>query len=659
MPEHLGNSNKLQMASAHAMTLITWTMALPGKFQAWIEGFQAAPLHVRLRSMRWAALPAAVLLASIHQAAVYLLSGESIPGRSLILSLLLYSLVGGVLVWTGMMLVGESVQRSAEAEARLRAAYAELENNHQKLLTLHELGQRLASVDHLQEALELASQAPLKLANARASTVVTFNDEHDRLSLDMAWGLSQEYLSALRQRIDQGIPAERCRVCSTLHAQATQDCPLFDGLQPLAKQEGLSSLICLPILDDQERVGIISAYFPSPDGPPEDQIRLLNILGGAVAVVIDSLRARVRQVETFYSLDQAAQATNLLGDFCSQVLDIVTAGWDAQVGGIFLIDEKTQEWNSLAERGFEQERSEPRYQFALDLVQRAALMGQTLIQADLSSETQLQLGSAAAAPLMTEGRVLGAIFLGSVRRRALVERHRELLHTMAHQTALAIRNAQLYVQVEQMAILEERFRLSREIHDGLAQTLGFLGLQAERLEKLLAAGKYESVAQELVEMRQAIQAAYQDAREAIDGLRQRPPDPDDLVNRLRQLTKDYTHQTSIDVLVEDRSGGVTVDPAISLQLLRVTQEALTNVRKHAHASRVTLIISARDGELELSISDNGRGFPAEEQSSSRRRSFGLASMRERVDSLGGSLTIATGPEQGTRLTVAVPLRSKR
>ncbi len=94
MPEHLGNSNKLQMASAHAMTLITWPMVLPGKFQAWIEGFQAAPLQVRLRSMRWAALPTAVLLASIHQAAVYLLSGESIPDRSLILSLLLYSLVG-------------------------------------------------------------------------------------------------------------------------------------------------------------------------------------------------------------------------------------------------------------------------------------------------------------------------------------------------------------------------------------------------------------------------------------------------------------------------------------------------------------------------------------------------------------------------------------
>lgn len=242
MPEHLGSSSKLQMASAHATTFITWTMALPGKFQVWFEGFQAAPLHIRLRSMRWAALPAAVLLASIHQAAVYLLSGERIPDHSLILSLLLYSLVGGVLVWSGMTLVSESVQRSAEAEARLRAAYAELESNHQKLLTLHELGQRLASVDHLQEALELASQAPLKLANARASTVVTFNDEHDRLNLDMAWGLSQEYLSALRQRIDQGIPAERCRVYSTLHAQATQDCPSFDGLQPLANQEELSSL---------------------------------------------------------------------------------------------------------------------------------------------------------------------------------------------------------------------------------------------------------------------------------------------------------------------------------------------------------------------------------------------------------------------------------
>ena len=100
---------------------------------------------------------------------------------------------------------------------------------------MHDLGQRLSSADDEQAVLELAAQAPLQLTAARASTVVSFDNERDRLKLDMAWGLSETYLSALRSRMDEGIPAARCRTCVPLRTKATSDCPLFVGLQTVAQ----------------------------------------------------------------------------------------------------------------------------------------------------------------------------------------------------------------------------------------------------------------------------------------------------------------------------------------------------------------------------------------------------------------------------------------
>ena len=630
-------------------------------FTTFLGHFRQTPLHLQLRRYRWLVFPAVLLLAAIHQFALYLVA-EAFPVTwQWWVQLLVYALTGSLAAWVGLTIIAEAAAQRFEAEAELRQAYAELAQNHEKLLALHNLGERVASADDQHTLLEIAARAPLELTAARASTVITFDAAHDRLKLDMAWGLSDTYLKALRQQLENGIPAGRCQTCTSLKTHVESDCPLFRGLQTTAQNEGLQSLICLPVTHDEERIGIISAYFPSADGPPEDQVRLLNILGGVIATALENLRARAREIETVHALDRATNRallmdeSNALDQIAAQVLQIAVSGWDAQAGAVFLWEED-QTWICRTTLGFQRDPAHPIFEAALEMSRQAQQSNQIMIHAELENNPSHGLRSMAAVPLITEGQILGVLFLGAQRRRAINESQIELLNTVAHQIALAIRNAQLYAQLSQMAVLKERYRLSREFHDGLAQTLGYLGFQAERLEQLVADEQNAEAVREINALRQSIRDAYADVREAIDGLRLSVENPGQIASRLDEYCAAFSRQTGLQVEFRAEPKDMAIDSATALQLLRIAQEALTNTRKHAQAQKVRVELQAEQGSLQLVISDDGRGFPAESRTERAYHSYGLTSMRERAEGLGGSLSVATSPEQGTRITVEVPVK---
>ncbi len=618
----------------------------------------AQQLANRLCLLRWLAAPLVFILAALHEwagrsLALYL----PLPWRAFS-ELTLFGLTGSIVAWLGLSWLATAIGRYAAAEAELRKAYTELETNHQQLLRLHDWGQRIAAAEDEEAILELAAQAPLQLTEARATSIVTFDPEKNRLKLDMAWGLSERYLQGLRAQLEQGVDAERCRHCTALKTQVKADCPLFVGVREIAQAEGIGSLACLPLIRDQERVGILSAYFPSSEGPPLDQVRLLNILGGAVVAMLESVRLRTRQIRTLYALDQATTISHTLGPFTDQVLEILMNGWEATAGGLFFYQPENQTWTCHGARGLGSDWNHPFYRLALDLVQQAQAQGAPVFMDEAAAVKPHGLLSAVAIPLVIESRVMGAIFLGAHRRHAFHERQLDLLRTVAHQTALAIHQAQLYERLERMGILEERYRLAREIHDGLAQTLSYLSLQTERLETLLASGRLEAAQDELSELRRTVRAAYIDAREAIDGLRLHVEKTEDFVERLRLYVGEFGRQSGLAVSCTiEPPTPPALDAVTGLHLLRIVQEALTNVRKHAAATQVQVHLQCSEQEWELSITDNGRGFPVPSVPT-HRRSHGLAIMRERAQAIGGSMTIATGPGQGTRVIILIPRERK-
>ena len=534
-----------------------------------------------------------------------------------------------------------------------------MDQNHRQLLALNKFGEHITAADDQHAILELAARAPLELTGAQASTVLTFDDDKDRLKLDIAWGLSDNYLNALRYRIDKGLSSSRCQMCNSLKTHLGSDCPLFDGLEPVARNDGIQSLICMPVNHEDERIGIISAYFPSDEGPPEDHIRLLRILGGVIATAIENIRSREREIETLYAIDQVADYSHkdenrAVGEMAQKVLEITVVGWGAQYGGLFLLDEHDLKWTLIAKIGFDETHQV--FQLAKDAVQMSYEIQDLVIKTNLTQSGNQDIGSMAAVPLITEGLTLGALFIGAKRLRAINENHTEIIRTVGHQIALAIRNTQLYFQLEQMVVLQERHRLSREFHDGLAQNLGYINLQSERIDNLIKLGNLSEAESEMHQLRETIQDAYDDVREAIDDLRLSGEDPGFVTGQLSDYLTAFSRQTGIRTIFSPAPNEIYVEPSTALQIYRIAQEALTNVRKHAQAQKVEVFLKEDQDTLQLIISDNGIGFPVEIQDGQFLHSYGLTTMRERSEGLGGTITIATSPNEGTHITVNIPVK---
>lgn len=258
------------------------------------------------------------------------------------------------------------------------------------------------------------------------------------------------------------------------------------------------------------------------------------------------------------------------------------------------------------------------------------------------------------APLLRAGQLLGVVGVLSRARRHFGQREAQLLVRLASQVTVAIENAQLYQQVRHMAALEERDRLARELHDSLAQTLSALGMQASLVAELLASGQIEPALTALHDLRSAGDAAYNDVREAIFNLRTTMPSGLGLLATLRAYLEEYRTHSGLDTdLVVDDESLAELPAETAAQVIRIVQEALTNVRKHARASRVRLRF-ARDADAVITVEDDGIGFDMSQVSTAAHRCFGLQVMRERAERVGAALAISSQPGCGTQVTIRFP-----
>jgi signal transduction histidine kinase len=205
------------------------------------------------------------------------------------------------------------------------------------------------------------------------------------------------------------------------------------------------------------------------------------------------------------------------------------------------------------------------------------------------------------------------------------------------------------------AIVQERERLSRELHDGLAQVVSYLLLRLDTVEELVRNHREEEARAELANLRALTDDLYADVRESISGLRSRVVELG-LRRALEEYIGEFEERHRIDVAFTAPLT-MKLPPSVELQLFRIAQEALANVRKHSGASRCEVSIgNLSASELELSVSDDGRGFdPALIESASPGK-FGLTGMRERAEALGGTAQVQSTPGGGTRVVVRIPVR---
>jgi two-component system nitrate/nitrite sensor histidine kinase NarX len=270
---------------------------------------------------------------------------------------------------------------------------------------------------------------------------------------------------------------------------------------------------------------------------------------------------------------------------------------------------------------------------------------------DLAQDNGSEALSLLIAPLRVGERNLGSLILWTIQPDTFTQRQAQLVTTVAGQTALLIENHRLYLRSEHRIVLEERARLAREIHDGLAQTLGYLKLRAAQLDNWLEYGDDRQVKIGLDQLQQLLGEAYANTREAIDGLRLTSPESD-LQAWINEIASEFEALSGVPVSVSS-APEVSLLPEVQVQLQRIVQEAFSNIRKHADATRAWLEWRQDDYWLTLLIKDNGCGFDLNDIPLMQRH--GLRIMLERADLLDADFQVASQEDEGTQIIVRLPL----
>lgn len=257
-------------------------------------------------------------------------------------------------------------------------------------------------------------------------------------------------------------------------------------------------------------------------------------------------------------------------------------------------------------------------------------------------------------PLKLESTTIGALWIAHEEQQ-FTDTDLIWLESMADQVAIAIQHGLMTSQLQSFSIVQERGRIAREMHDGLAQVLGYLNLQVQTLGSLLNQGKTEKLQTELLQMRQAIQTAHADVRENILSLRTTLAQEKGLETAVDEYLTEFGIQTGIKTKFDYQvDTDLNLSSVAEVQLVCILQEALTNVRKHARAAQVNVLIrkeSHGDGDqIHMQVIDDGSGF----QTMDSKHHFGLQTMRERAESVGGSLIIKSYHQGGTCIECLLP-----
>lgn len=264
-------------------------------------------------------------------------------------------------------------------------------------------------------------------------------------------------------------------------------------------------------------------------------------------------------------------------------------------------------------------------------------------------------------PIRSKGKVIGDLYMTDKTPEreddsayaVFSEQDQNLLELFAAQAAIAIENAQLYRQTQQLAVLQERERFGMDLHDGIIQSIYAIGLTLEDAQFNLPS-ESQQANERIGRAIHGLNDVIRDIRNYILDLRPQRFQGRNLKDGLEELVRDLRANSFLNVhLHADDSESLNLSPEQTVEVLHIAQEALSNVRKHARATRVDMRVGRADGQLALTIADDGVGLNS--QAVAEAKGYGLRNMRERAHALGGDARIERREEGGTRFTLRVPL----
>ena len=250
-------------------------------------------------------------------------------------------------------------------------------------------------------------------------------------------------------------------------------------------------------------------------------------------------------------------------------------------------------------------------------------------------------------PLAVKGRLFGGVGLAVTSKNYFTAPHAELALSVADQYAMTLLNAELYGQSQALAVLEERQRLARNLHDAVNQSLFSAGLIAEVLPRLWDRDQPEA-RRSLDDLRRLMRGAMAEMRTLLAELRPSTLTDSNLGDLLRMLGNALSGRINLPVTITIK-GEYKLPAETQLAFYRVCQETLSNIAKHARASQVEIDLKQDESVTEMRINDNGQGFDTEKVFSGH---YGLGMMRERAEAAGALLSVTSQPGHGTELRIS-------
>lgn len=292
----------------------------------------------------------------------------------------------------------------------------------------------------------------------------------------------------------------------------------------------------------------------------------------------------------------------------------------------------------------------------------ACLCGQALNQADLKIDLlqqdnqknlckKLGMDHLMVYHIRLREQTLGLLTLYFENPSTQTDSNTSLIQLLCNQLATAIENNRLILKEKQYAVLEERNIMAQGLHDSIAQSLSFMNMQHQMLNQAWKKQQYDKVEQHLNFLHTGLQQCYEDIRELLNNFRFKLAQ-ESFQDILFSVIERFKNQTQTQVNFTYQSSSVDLTPQQQLQLIFILQEALSNVRKHASASLVTVHFK-NNQEIFLKIQDNGIGFDTQLSKQHQGHHIGLSIMQERIQQIGGQLKINSILNQGTCIEATI------
>lgn len=592
-------------------------------------------------------LPWAMLLVTVLILFLDMLSRQEwIGGRSTQNLILLgfFLIIGGLLIYLIFSRMAELYDQREQLRLKNLAVELRSENTAQRLEAISRLGGGLLEASTETQITELVMPIAIELVGAVGATFVPIDENSQPLNMLPFGDVPSLTLSSWMEFLGSPETRDRCGACKQ-YGHLVSECSLLKGS---IHQTDL--ITCLPVRRGEREYGIINLYFDKPVQMDNSTRLFLGALVDVTALAIESVALRRKELDTLRQIQAVRQQTDLEG-LLGKLLHSVIESLEADFAVL-------------------QSSSGGQHTDSIDLSIGATPIGledvihSVLVNTRVSGvptvfgkpDDYLTIEddslTIAAIPLITsEQEKIGAILIGARRSEPFNQRQMSLIHTVAIQIALAIQNQRLMRELEYHTMIAERKRLAREIHDGLAQTLGFLKLQAAQMRSSLENLDIERLRAGMELYYTTLSEAYHEARIAIDGLRIEPNEAG-LYGWLETTVDEFKNDYQMNIQIRKFDLDQVLPVEIQAQLIRIVQEAFSNIRKHAQAQAVWIDCYEFAGDVLFEIHDNGIGFSPEDVRSGSQH--GLRGMRERSELIGADFQVISAPNEGTTIKLRLP-----